>query len=107
MHLRGVVFNRVHREMAGERPRSTTSRPGSLLSRYGVSDAAAARLAENFDRYETIGRGDGLRIEGFRQLIAPDVAVVEVPNLTSDVHSVDGLRAMHPFLCDAEPPSPS
>jgi anion-transporting ArsA/GET3 family ATPase len=101
MHLRGVVFNRVHREMAGARPRLTPSRVSGVLGRCGVGDAAAVRLAENFDRYETIGRGDGLRIEAFRQLVSPEVNVVEVPNFTSDVHSVEGLREMHQFLCAA------
>jgi anion-transporting ArsA/GET3 family ATPase len=100
MKLRGVVFNRVHRE-AGDSRRSTAGGTERALSQCGLTPASIERLVENFERYEALGRGDVLRIEAFRQLIPPDVKVVEVPNFNSDVHSVEGLRSMHGFLCAA------
>jgi anion-transporting ArsA/GET3 family ATPase len=101
MALRGVVFNRVHREVPGRRRRVTAAQIRKLVGACDVAASAAGELAENFERYETLGRGDGLRIEAFRELIPENVPVVEVPNFNSDVHSVEGLRAMHPYLCAA------
>lgn len=101
MRLRGVVFNRVHREGPGNRRRSEADGLETVLSRCGIAGAVAARLVANFGRYESVGRGDGLRIEAFRQLISEDVSVVEVPNFNSDVHSIEGLQSMHRFLCAA------
>jgi anion-transporting ArsA/GET3 family ATPase len=100
MGLRGVVFNRVHREMAGRRG-VTTANATLLVRQCGLDEGGATALAENFERYETLGRGDGLRMEAFRELLPADVEVVEVPNFTSDVHNIEGLRAMHQFLCAA------
>jgi hypothetical protein len=63
--------------------------------------ADAAVLAENFERYEVLGRGDTLRMEAFQQLLPPAVVLATVPNFTSDVHSLAGLRGMHAYLFDA------
>lgn len=101
MGLRGVVFNRVHREMPGRRAPVGGDVVTALVLGCGVAAPIAAELATNFERYESLGRGDGLRMETFRQLLAEDVNVVEVPNFNSDVHSIDGLRLMHRFLFPA------
>ena len=101
MGLRGVVFNRVHREMPGRRGDTTANVLKRLSRGCTLDENMAAALAENFERYEALGRGDGLRMEAFRELLSTDVEVVEVPNFTSDVHNIDGLRAMHEFLCAA------
>jgi len=98
MSLRAVIFNRVHREMTRGRHAGGATDIGQILGQLISDEADAQQLAENFARYEVLGRGDGLRIEAFRRLLPKDVAVFEVPNFNSDVHSVDGLRAMHPFL---------
>jgi len=98
MPLRAVVFNRVHREMRGGRHAVQMDEVIRLMTHLLGDQALAASITENFGRYEAIGRGDVLRMEAFRRLLAKDVAVVEVPNFNSDVHSVAGLRAMHPFL---------
>lgn len=98
MALKAVVFNRAHREMAGGRRASQRDDVLKLMVRLLGDEALAASIAHNFNRYEAVGRGDGLRMEAFRRLLGKDVAVVEVPNFNSDVHSVAGLRAMHPFL---------
>jgi len=101
MGLRGVVFNRVHREMPGRRGAVTPKVVLGLIRACELDEGVAAELAENFERYEALGRGDGLRMEAFRQLLPDDVRVVEVPNFNSDVHSIEGLRAMHEYLCAA------
>jgi anion-transporting ArsA/GET3 family ATPase len=96
--LRAVVFNRAHRELAGRRRDAQHGDVAQLLTRLLGDTTRAAALADNFSRYETLGRGDGLRMEAFRRLLPKDVVCAEVPNFNSDVHSVAGLRAMHPFL---------
>jgi anion-transporting ArsA/GET3 family ATPase len=101
MALRGVVFNRVHRETAGQRGDTMANVVRGLIGGCGLDDTGVTEVAENFERYETLGRGDGLRMEAFRELLAAGVEVVEVPNFNSDVHNIEGLRAMHEFLCAA------
>jgi len=98
MPLRGVVFNRVHRELAAPRQRLSTEEVKRVLAHALGAALPAARLAENFTRYEALGRGDGLRLEAFRRQLGRDTVVAEVPNFNSDVHSMAGLQAMHPFL---------
>jgi anion-transporting ArsA/GET3 family ATPase len=98
MSLRAVVFNRTHREMAGARHSVEPEEVTQLLVRLLGEGRQARAIAENFNRYEMLGRGDGLRIEAFRRLLPKGVAVVEIPNFTSDLHSVAHLRTMHPFL---------
>lgn len=98
MSLRAVVFNRTHREMLAGRRRVESQEVTTLLRRLVGNVPAAGMIAENFQRYEMLGRGDGLRIEAFRRLLSKGVSVAEVPNFTSDIHSVADLRTMHPFL---------
>jgi anion-transporting ArsA/GET3 family ATPase len=98
MSLRAVVFNRTHHEMAGEPPGVTLEEITRLLVQVLGNEVEARRLAENFNRYEILGRGDGLRMEAFRSLLPRGVAVVEVPNFNADVHSIADLRTMHAFL---------
>jgi len=96
MQLRAVVFNRVHREMSGKGV--ATEQVRELLARILGDGGLAKRMAENFDRYEAIGRGDGLRMEAFRRQLRKDVRVIEVPNFKTDVHNLEGLQAMHAYL---------
>jgi anion-transporting ArsA/GET3 family ATPase len=97
MFLRAVVFNRVHREYSGGRRGDPQDLP-TLMHRLVDDAGLAGRLVENFNRYEAIGRGDGLRIESFRSTLPRGVAILEVPNLDSDIHSVAGLKSMHRYL---------
>ena len=99
MALRAVVFNRVHRELGGAGDDAPEEAAATVLTRL-LGDASEA-VAENFQRYEVLGRGDGLRLDAFRAQLPKSVAVAEVPNFTSDVHSVAGLRLMHPYLFPA------
>jgi anion-transporting ArsA/GET3 family ATPase len=98
MPLRAVVFNRVHREISVGRQAVAADEVTRLLVRLLGDEVAAAKLADNFTRYEMVGRGDGLRMEAFRRLLPKGVSVIEVPNFNSDIHSVAELQAMHPFL---------
>lgn len=98
MPLRAVVFNRTHREITGGDEHVSADEVARLLTQVLGDTAGAARLSDNFSRYEMLGRGDGLRMESFRSLLPKGVATIEVPNFNSDVHSLADLRAMHPFL---------
>jgi len=101
MSLRAVVFNRVHREMPGGRRAVQREDVLAVMKRCVGNTTLAAQLTENFARYESLGRGDGLRMEAFRRVLPKDVVRAEVPNFNSDIHTVAGLRAMHPFLLPA------
>jgi anion-transporting ArsA/GET3 family ATPase len=101
MSLRAVIFNRAHRELGGDEPAVSASEVQQVLRRLLGDPMSSERLAENFERYETLGRGDGFRLQAFRRLLPRKVAVAEIPNFNSDVHSVADLRAMHPYLVGA------
>ncbi|HYD49220.1 MAG TPA: ArsA-related P-loop ATPase [Terriglobales bacterium] len=99
MALRAVVFNRVHWEARSARRRGKEKLDvRALLANRDIAAPLAEALAVNFDRYEAIGRGDALRMEAFRNALPQSVVVLEVPNFNTDIHSVEGLKAMHPFL---------
>jgi len=97
MPLRAVVFNRTHRELTGGED-LTGEEVGRLVTQVLAEATSAARLTDNFNSYEMLGRGDGLRMEAFRRVLPKGVVAIEVPNFNSDVHSLADLRAMHPFL---------
>jgi len=98
MPLRAVVFNRAHREMTAGRQGVSAGEVRQLVARMLGNGPGAASLSANFERYEMLGRGDGLRMESFCRSLPKSVTAVQVPNFNSDVHSLAGLRAMHPFL---------
>ena len=98
--LRAVVFNRVHHESKLTPRAVDESWLRELAVRLLKSPDSGERYAHNFLRYETLARGDNLRIEAFlRQLRArARLATVMVPNFDEDQHDLDGLRRMIPFL---------
>lgn len=96
--VRAVVLNRVHHELVGGRRTLAMPEVRTLLESIGLSSAEAKRLSENFDRYESLGRGDSLRVESFQRLVGREVPVITVPNLSTDVHNLAGLRALHGYL---------
>ena len=100
MALRAVVFNRAHHELSVGSKVPAPSAIRTLLATIGADVTLAAAVARNFDQYESLGRGDTLRMEAFRRGLGKDVAVAAVPNFNSDVHNVAGLCAMHRFLFD-------
>ena len=103
MPLRGVVLNRVHAEAAG-------GTSGDEVDVADVVDAVARvlgddpthvhALADNFFDYQTLARGEQLRMEQFRDALPPAVPVVVVPNFAKDVHDLPGLAGMHQYLFD-------
>ncbi len=97
VQLRAVVLNRAHHEMVSGRKTPAGDEVREILVRLGLGEHAAA-LAENFDSYEALGRGDTLRVEAFQRLLDASVTLVTVPNFTTDIHSVGGLRGMHAYL---------
>jgi len=97
MPLRAVVFNRVHKEFDGRRQWGAGEALAELARRLG-DEGAARRLWENFERYETIARGDAVRLESFRRQLPRRIATVEIPNFETDLHDMAGLGRMHPYL---------
>ncbi|HVM96735.1 MAG TPA: ArsA-related P-loop ATPase [Candidatus Acidoferrales bacterium] len=98
MSLRAVILNRVHSEIGGARKTTDNEKLVGLLRRLGAGESLAGSLAQNLELYESLGRGDTLRVEAFRRQLKANVPVAAVPNFTSDVHSLAGLRSMHPYL---------
>ncbi len=99
--LRGVVFNRVHYEAAAELRQLDPEWLRSLVARTVKQGERRDRLVDNFLRYETQARGDQLRIEAFRKQLPARTAVTMVPNFEEDLHDLDGLRRMIPYLSAA------
>lgn len=106
MPLRGVVMNRVHplfhaSRADAEDPASVAARLAGPASRALGREAPADlvdRLARNFCAWQERARGDALRVEGFTQGLPEGVPLVQVPNLPRDVHDLEGLVSLHPFL---------
>ncbi|HEY8517804.1 MAG TPA: ArsA-related P-loop ATPase [Candidatus Binatia bacterium] len=127
MPLKGVVMNRVHplvvhdgiadsveavtallEEVLSGEPQKSPAPPLESTRRSGKAPAPAARraslaerLARNFVAYQTRARGDAVRMEIFRQALPRGVPLVQVPNLTGDVHDLSGLLLLHPHLFGA------
>ncbi|MGH7893171.1 MAG: ArsA family ATPase [Candidatus Binatia bacterium] len=101
MPLKGVVLNRVHPELRaagrGEIDPDDREAVTRLVARV-VGTAEAAGLAANFVDYQTLARGEQLRIEQFRTGLPTATPVVSVPNFARDVHDLATLAAMHAHL---------
>lgn len=89
--LRGVIFNRIQAELAGELGLDEEELD-TVVGRAIDSRSTRQRLIRNYMRYETQARGDQLRIESFRQQIDQSVIVATVPNFEEDLHDIAGLR---------------
>jgi anion-transporting ArsA/GET3 family ATPase len=101
MPLKGVVMNRVHAELRREKRGTIDPDDLDAVSRLvadAVGAANAPALVENFVDYQTLARGEQLRIEQFRAGLPKRVPMVTVPNFSRDVHDLATLAAMHPFL---------
>jgi hypothetical protein len=107
MPLKGVVLNRVHREFRpaaarGRRREEIGPEDAEEVERVVARAIGAGRdaheLARNFLDYQTLARGESLRIEQFRAGLPRGVPVVQVPNFPRDVHDLASLAAMHPHL---------
>ena len=109
MPLKGVVFNRVHPEYQPERPRGRRRREESVFEdpeqvatvvarALGAGHPALRELVENFGDYQSLARGESLRLEQFRGGLPRAVPVVQVPNFSRDVHDLRTLAEMHQYL---------
>jgi anion-transporting ArsA/GET3 family ATPase len=101
MPLKGVVMNRVHAELRRDKRGRIDPDDSDAVSRIvaaAVGPAEARALMENFADYQTLARGEQLRIEQFRSGLPKRVPMVTVPNFSRDVHDLATLAAMHPFL---------
>jgi anion-transporting ArsA/GET3 family ATPase len=112
MPLGGVVFNRVHEELAAD---SATFRGGTVarvdeedvrqaLLDAGLRVAHTSWLASNFVDYQLLARGEALRMEQFRVGLSRKVPFVTVPNFDTDVHDLASLTRMHAYLFGPEEP---
>jgi anion-transporting ArsA/GET3 family ATPase len=99
--LRAMIFNRVHEEAATDLRRLDDQWLRALVGRAVKGGDRAARLVDNFLRYQTQARGDHLRMEAFRRQLAGRPAIATVPNFEEDLHDLDGLRRMLPHLMAA------
>jgi anion-transporting ArsA/GET3 family ATPase len=107
MPLKGVVVNRVHKEMARRTRRGSVHEvdPGDIVQIAGAigrvlagEPRIARELAQNFLDYEVLARGEQLRMEQFQAGLTGDVPVVRVPNFARDVHDLQALATMHAHL---------
>jgi anion-transporting ArsA/GET3 family ATPase len=107
MPLRGVVFNRVHREMARAPRRGAVHEvdasdivqiAGAIGRALKGEPRLARELAQNFLDYEVLARGEQLRVEQFEVGLPDDVPVARVPNFPRDVHDLRALAGMHEHL---------
>jgi anion-transporting ArsA/GET3 family ATPase len=101
MPLKGVVMNRVHAELRRDKRGTIDPDDAAAVSRLvaaAVGAAEASALVQNFADYQTLARGEQLRIEQFRAGLPKRVPMVTVPNFSRDVHDLATLAAMHPFL---------
>ena len=103
MPLKGVVFNRVHREYRpprrGELGPEDVAHVADVIARAlprGGREAQA--LAENFVDYQALARGESLRLEQFRAGLPRGIPVASVPNFARDVHDLASLAGMHAHL---------
>jgi len=89
----GVVVNRVHHDLLGDRaPREVRRSLARVLA-----PGLAVRVAENFRDYHVLARRDDHNLARLaRQL--DERRLLCVPQLDDDVHDVDGLLRIHRYL---------
>ena len=89
----GVVVNRVHHDMLGDREPSELN--GALVGRIGSELAAA--VAENFHDYHLLARRDERNIARLEAEL-DGCPLLLVPYLDDDVHDLEGLARVHRYL---------
>ncbi|HEX2175676.1 MAG TPA: ArsA-related P-loop ATPase [Nocardioidaceae bacterium] len=105
MPLAGLVVNRVTQTHAAGLEQTTAAAAAQRLHEAGEHPVTAHLLQLHADRMAAIANEEHLR----RRFTAahPRVPVVEVPALATDVHDLDGLRAVGAALGAAGPPAES
>jgi anion-transporting ArsA/GET3 family ATPase len=97
MRCAGVVVNRVHHDMLGDRA------PGAVAAALGgelgaeLGPELATQVADNFHDYHVLARRDERNVARLADELDGRPLVL-VPHLDDDVHDVDGLLRMHRYL---------
>jgi anion-transporting ArsA/GET3 family ATPase len=89
----GVVVNRVHHDLLGERE------PADLVEALSATLAPelAARVAENFLDYHVLARRDDRNIARLAEEVDGRPLLL-VPHLDDDVHDIEGLLRVRRYL---------
>jgi anion-transporting ArsA/GET3 family ATPase len=99
----GVVVNKVHRDFVAVNGAAagTGSPDGDLLAeleRFLDGDAdLAARVYENFERYQALAARDRQNLARLTERLDDD-CIVCVPYLDEDVHDIEGLAQVNAYL---------
>jgi anion-transporting ArsA/GET3 family ATPase len=104
MPLKGVVMNRIRVSGTGD-DGDADQDAGSiedLLGSYGFEDAVVRWLTATYLNACVVARAEAIRRESFETGLPEHVAVVPVPELRHDVHSVEVLGELLPFLVGDE-----
>jgi anion-transporting ArsA/GET3 family ATPase len=89
----GVVVNRVHHDLLGDRAPREVRRSLARVLPPGL----AARVAENFRDYHVLARRDDHNLARLAGQL-DERRLLLVPQLDDDVHDVDGLLRIHRYL---------
>jgi anion-transporting ArsA/GET3 family ATPase len=99
----GVVVNKVHRDFVAmnDAVAGTDSReedlPAELERFLDVDGDLAARVCENFDRYQALAARDRANLARLTERLDED-SIVCVPYFDQDVHDVEGLAHVNAYL---------
>lgn len=100
MPLKGVVMNRMHASETVEHAfddGALASLEGTLAD-LGIGDEVAVWMAGNYRNACAVARAEAIRREAFEGGLSPEIPVVAVPELRQDVHSVEVLTQLLPYL---------
>jgi anion-transporting ArsA/GET3 family ATPase len=89
----GVIVNRVHHDLLGDRPPREVRRSLARVLPPGL----AVRVAENFRDYHVLARRDDQNLARLAGEL-DERRLLLVPQLDDDVHDVDGLLRIHRYL---------
>jgi anion-transporting ArsA/GET3 family ATPase len=98
----GVVVNKVHRDFVALNGVAGTDSPAddlpAELERFLDADSdLAARVYENFDRYQALAARDRENLARLTERLDDD-SIVCVPYFDQDVHDVEGLAQVNAYL---------
>ena len=89
----GVVVNRVHHDLLGDREPREVRRALARVLPAGL----AVRVAENFRDYHVLARRDDQNLARLASEL-DERRLLLVPQLDDDVHDIDGLLRIHRYL---------
>ena len=89
----GVIVNRVHHDLLGDRAPSELS---AALART-LTPSLAGRVADNFRDYHVLANRDDLNLSRLAAQLDPR-GLLLVPQLDDDVHDIAGLARVHRYL---------